>query len=38
MIDYTKKITTDREVNSIDNLDYSIESDRGVKRGVKIGS
>ncbi len=29
MIDYTKKITTHREVNSIDNLDYSIESDRG---------
>jgi dGTPase len=29
MIDYTKKITTDREVNPIDNLDYSIESDRG---------
>ncbi len=29
MIDYTKKITTDREINPIDNLDYSIESDRG---------
>lgn len=29
MINYTKKITTDREVNPIDNLDYSIESDRG---------
>ncbi|MFA6630400.1 MAG: dGTPase [Sulfuricurvum sp.] len=29
MIDYTKKITTDREFNPIDNLDYSIESDRG---------
>lgn len=29
MIDYTKKITTHREVNPIDNLDYSIESDRG---------
>lgn len=29
MIDYSKKITTDREFNPIDNLDYSIESDRG---------
>jgi dGTPase len=29
VIDYTKKITTHREVNPIDNLDYSIESDRG---------
>lgn len=29
MIDYTKKITTDREINPFDNLDYSIESDRG---------
>lgn len=29
MIDYSKKLTTAREVNPIDNLDYSIESDRG---------
>jgi len=29
MIDYSKKLTTAREINSIDNLDYSIESDRG---------
>lgn len=29
MIDYTKKITIDREFNRIDNLDYSVESDRG---------
>jgi dGTPase len=29
MIDYTKKITIDREFNPIENLDYSIESDRG---------
>jgi len=36
MIDYTKKITTDREVNPIDNLDYSIESDRGQCRQFKF--
>lgn len=29
MIDYKKKLTTDKEFNPIDNLDYSIESDRG---------
>lgn len=29
MTDYTKKITTHREFYPIDNLDYSIESDRG---------
>jgi len=29
MIDYTKKLTTDREFYPIENLDYSIESDRG---------
>lgn len=29
MIDYSKKLTTNREFYSIDNLDYSIESDRG---------
>lgn len=29
MIDYRKKITTDRELYPIDNLDYSVESDRG---------
>lgn len=27
MIDYSKKLTTAREVNSIENMDYSIESD-----------
>lgn len=29
MMDYTKKLTTHREFYPIDNLDYSIESDRG---------
>ena len=29
MIDYKQKLTTDREVNPIENLEYSIESDRG---------
>lgn len=29
MIDYQQKLTTAREVNPIDNLEYSIESDRG---------
>ena len=29
MIDYKKKLTIDREFYPIDNLDYSIESDRG---------
>jgi len=29
MIDYTKKLTTDRKMNKIDNLNGSIESDRG---------
>jgi len=29
MVKYTKKITTDREFNPIDNLDYSIENGRG---------
>lgn len=29
MINYTKRITTDRQLYPIDNLDYSIESDRG---------
>ncbi|QOY55757.1 dGTPase [Candidatus Sulfurimonas marisnigri] len=29
MIDYSKKLTVDREFYPIDNLDYSIESDRG---------
>ena len=29
MIDYTKKITTDREFYPIDSLEYSVESDRG---------
>lgn len=29
MLDYRKKLTTDREFYPIDNLDYSVESDRG---------
>jgi len=29
MIDYSTKITTDRELNAIENLDGSVESDRG---------
>jgi dGTPase len=29
VIDYTTKLTTHRELNPIDDLDYSIESDRG---------
>lgn len=29
MIDYSKKLTTDREFYPIENLEYSIESDRG---------